>query len=90
MGRKQKRYCLRKGSDRMGNKFDIYEANADEMPRHRKRFLGRCAQCGAAIYSENGALSLKETGDLLHADCFEEYFEEHMFDFVERVSSSDD
>ena len=74
----------------MGNKFDIYEDYAGENPRPRKRFLGRCVQCGAAIYSENGAFSLKETGDLLHADCFGEYVEEHMFDFVERVSDSDD
>lgn len=74
----------------MGNKFDIRDSFEGEIPRTRKRFLGRCAQCGAAIYSENGAFSLKETGDLLHADCFEEYFEEHMFDFVERVSASDE
>ena len=74
----------------MGNNFDIYEDYGLEKPRSRKRFLGRCAQCGAAIYSENGAFSLKETGDLLHADCFGEYVEEHMFDFVERVSDSDD
>ena len=70
----------------MGNKFDIYEDYGFEKPRPRKRFLGRCAQCGAAIYSENGAFSLKDTGDLLHADCFGEYFEEHMFDFVTEIS----
>ena len=74
----------------MGNKFDIYEEFEVENTRPRKRFVGRCAQCGAAIYSENGAFSLKETGELLHADCFGEYFEEHMFDFVERVSASDE
>jgi len=74
----------------MDNKFDIYEDFEGGKVRPRKRFVGRCAQCGAAIYSENGAFSLKQTGDLLHADCFGEYFEEHMFDFVERVSASDE
>ena len=50
--------------------------------------LGRCAQCGFAVYSSNGALSVIDTGELIHEDCWAEYSEEHMFDFVEKVMPS--
>ena len=48
--------------------------------------LGRCAQCGFAVYSENGALRVNDTGELIHEDCWSEYSEEHMFELVEKVA----
>lgn len=32
---------------------------------------------------------VKETEDIIHSDCWEEYAEEHMFDFVQKASDSE-
>lgn len=47
-----------------------------------------CDHCGFAIYSADDALVLPD-GDVIHADCWPEYAEEHMFDFAQKASETD-
>lgn len=42
-----------------------------------------CDHCGFAIYNASDAYIVKGSEDRIHKDCFSEYTEEHMFDFVE-------
>ncbi len=51
--------------------------------------IAYCDHCGFAIYAADDALIVKETEDIIHSDCWEEYAEEHMFDFVQKASDSD-
>ena len=67
------------------NQYDILSRGTK---RSCTSILGRCAQCGFAVYSANGALTVIDTGELIHEDCWPEYSEEHMFDFVEKVTPS--
>ncbi|MBQ0125286.1 MAG: hypothetical protein KBS59_03060 [Clostridiales bacterium] len=71
----------------MDNGIDFY---ARRTKCRRLRIIGHCAQCGNAIYSENGALSVIGTEELIHADCWEEFATEHMFEFVEEVPQSEE
>ncbi|MBO4429117.1 MAG: hypothetical protein J5832_04085 [Clostridia bacterium] len=64
------------------NQYDIFNGGA----KRSSRMLGRCAQCGFAVYSENGALRVNDTGELIHEDCWSEYSEEHMFELAEKVT----
>ena len=42
-----------------------------------------CDHCGFAIYDASDAYIVKGGEDRIHRDCFSEYIEEHMFEFVE-------
>ena len=48
-----------------------------------------CDHCGFLIYEAADAFIVKGNGDRIHRDCFSEYMEEHMFDFV-GVAADDD
>ena len=53
--------------------------------------LGRfiyCDHCGYAIYSTDEAFEIEGNGDIIHKDCWCEYAEEHMLDFVRKASFS--
>lgn len=50
------------------------------------RIFAYCDHCGFAIYSEEDALILNDSEDIVHIDCWEEYAMEHMFDFATRAS----
>lgn len=60
----------------------LYEEAYEGLPEA----LAYCDHCGFAIYSENDALVLNGSGDIIHIDCWEEYMTEHMFDFAKRAS----
>ena len=70
----------------MDSNFDIY--SSDALPRKRRRFC-RCAQCGFAIYDPDEAYTVKNTGEIIHGYCLEEFFNEHMFDYVEKIDEDD-
>lgn len=69
----------------MDNRFDIYGQK-----RSHTKMLGRCAQCGLAIYSGTGAFCLKESGEIIHEYCLGDFFDEHMFDYVEKTDGEED
>ena len=69
----------------MDNNFDIYGKK-----RSHTRMIGRCAQCGFAIYSDTGAFSVKESGEMLHEYCLADFFDEHMFDYVEKLDREEE
>lgn len=52
--------------------------------------IGYCDHCGFAIYSAHDAVVVDATDEMIHKDCWEEYSDEHMFDFVVEVSETDD
>ncbi len=59
---------------------------AEEKPR--ARIVAYCDHCGYAIYSTDEALEIEGSGDIIHKDCWCEYAEEHMLDFVRKASFS--
>lgn len=48
-----------------------------------------CDHCGFAIYSLEDALIISATDDRIHAECWPEYAEEHMFCFAQKASDDD-
>ena len=46
-----------------------------------------CDHCGFAIYSDEEALVINDSDDIIHVDCWEDYALEHMFDFCKPASS---
>ena len=59
---------------------------AEEKPR--ARIVAYCDHCGYAIYSTDEAFEIEGNGDIIHKDCWCEYAEEHMLDFVRKASFS--
>ena len=49
-----------------------------------------CDHCGFAIYDASDAYIVKGSEDRIHRDCFSEYIEEHMFEFVKPADEDDD
>ena len=41
-----------------------------------------CAQCGYRLISGDSVLRIHETGDVIHRDCWMDYFEENMDSFA--------
>ena len=41
-----------------------------------------CAQCGYRLIVGDSALHVHETGDVIHKDCWMDYFEENMDNFA--------
>ena len=48
-----------------------------------------CDHCGFAIYDASDAYIVKGSEDRIHRDCFSEYIEEHMFEFVEPAAEDE-
>ncbi len=44
-----------------------------------------CAQCGYRFVSGDDALWVKETGDVVHKDCFGDYIEDNAAEFTESI-----
>ena len=64
--------------------------NGDRHKTSRRiRIVGYCAQCGFPVFASSDAFSLIDSGDLLHPECFNDYFEEHMFNYVEKFPPND-
>lgn len=59
---------------------DLFETSSD------CQIFAYCDHCGFAIDSAEEALLIKGSRDIIHADCWEEYAEDHMFDFAIRAS----
>lgn len=45
-----------------------------------------CAQCGYRFVSGERALWFKETGDIVHRDCFADYAEDNIGEFTDEIS----
>ena len=52
----------------------------------RRSHDGVIACCDSPIYSPDEAVIVEATDEIIHVGCWEEYSEEHMFDFVIKVS----
>ncbi|MBP3580323.1 MAG: hypothetical protein J6K12_03630 [Clostridia bacterium] len=44
-----------------------------------------CAQCGYQLINGDSALRVHETGDIIHKDCWMDYFDENMGEFAIEV-----
>lgn len=44
-----------------------------------------CAQCGYRFVSGDDALRIKETGDIIHNDCFFDYMDDNMDEIAEKM-----
>lgn len=44
-----------------------------------------CAHCGYRFVSGERALWIKQTGDVVHRDCFSDYTEDNIEDFTQEV-----
>jgi len=62
---------------------DIFEKSSDY------RVFAYCDHCGFAIDTADEALLVVESRDIIHADCWEEYAADHMFDFVKPMHAND-
>ncbi len=51
----------------------------------KREVFAYCDHCGFAIETANDALIVKANDERIHRDCFSEYIEEHMFEFVEKA-----
>ncbi len=51
--------------------------------------IAYCDHCGFAIYESDDALTVNDTEDIIHSDCWEEYAIEHMFELTKRISDDD-
>lgn len=54
--------------------------------RSHNGVIACCDHCGFPIYSPDDAVIVEATDEIIHVGCWEEYSEEHMFDFVMKVS----
>lgn len=63
----------------------------DNIPlkQEKIRVITYCDHCGFAVYSTDDALMINGSGDIIHADCWEEYSSEHMFDFSKKITDTD-
>jgi len=59
-----------------------YEAYGFPKARYRSTV---CAVCGYRFERGDSVYNVKETGDLIHTDCWEDYFEENEDSFVESI-----
>ena len=66
-----------------------YKRKSEERRSH-DGVIAYCDHCGHGIYSPDDAVSVEATDEIIHTDCWEEYSEEHMFDFVVKVSEKTD
>jgi hypothetical protein len=74
-----------KGRDLTDNNTEIYRG--ENKSRRRIRIVGHCAQCGFPVFEGSDAFSVIKSGDVVHPECFDEYIDEHLFDFVEKIPS---
>lgn len=44
-----------------------------------------CAQCGYRFVSGEKALWIKQTGDIVHGDCFSDYTEDNVSEFTKEI-----
>ena len=44
-----------------------------------------CAQCGYRFTRGDEALRIKETGDIVHNDCYVDYMDDNMAELVEKM-----
>ncbi len=51
----------------------------------RARIVAYCDYCGYAVYSTDEAYIVEGSEDIIHKDCWCEYAEEHMLDFVRKA-----
>ncbi|MBQ9510217.1 MAG: hypothetical protein IJR55_00725 [Clostridia bacterium] len=54
--------------------------------RDENGVIAYCDHCGFAIYTPADAVVVETTGDTIHKECWEEYSDEHMFDFVAEIT----
>lgn len=45
-----------------------------------------CAQCGYRFVSGENAFWVKDTGDVVHKDCFGDYSEDNIGEFTEEIN----
>ena len=44
-----------------------------------------CAQCGYRFAVGDEALRIKETGDIVHSECYIDYVDDNMEEFTEKM-----
>lgn len=66
-----------------------YQIKSEERRSH-DGVIAYCDHCGFPIYSPDEAVIVEATDEIIHVDCWEEYSDEHMFDFVVKVSEKTD
>ncbi len=52
--------------------------------------VGYCDHCGFAVYHMKDMLLIQANGDRIHKDCWLDYAEEHMFEFVKCADGGND
>ncbi len=68
---------------------DDFERDEDEISSEKAGVVAYCDHCGFAIYRACDALVVTANGDRIHKDCWAEYAEEHMFEFVKSAEDSE-
>ena len=73
-----------------GGHLNVPYKRKSEERRSHDGVIAYCDHCGFAIYSPEDAVVVEATDEIIHVGCWEEYSEEHMFDFVMKVSERTD